>query len=452
MRQLPIQMVTLSMLVVLLAAVAPVAIVHSADSASSTEVRASVESFVKQLDAPVLVDRTRAERGLLDLGPEGLKYFPAPELTPSASVRESLKRIRVQLERRAARESANASLVRYSGRATVAEVLSEIARQTRNRVELSAAVRSLASTAVSVEWDNQPFWACLDEICNVLKTRPVFDPQLGVLVLRPREATDRKELGVQLAGPYRLAILAAEVRPIVGNGANRLLRISGKLSLEPRLRPLFLHFAAADLAATAGDLRLGPWNPAATYELPAGDAGREVPVQFDFLMPIATTPREVTLGGRISVQLAAATERIVFDQTSQTAGAARRRGGVTVRLREVKFEGPPDGKVQAEIKVNVAYDTGGPAFESHRTWMFHNAVYFEDQAGRRVDFTDYDTTLQSNGAVGVDYRWEQLTGPVTQYHFVYEAPTLIVDLPLEIKLEKLPIKLLAPQSSPPGKE
>jgi hypothetical protein len=445
-------MVTQSMLAVLIAAVVPIGVVHSADLASPTEVRTSVESLIKQLDAPALVDRTKAERGLLDLGPEGLKYFPAPELTSSASVRESLKRIRVQLERRAARESANASLVRFSGRASVGEVLSEINRQTRNRVELGAAIRSLGDTAVSVEWDNQPFWACLDEICDVLKTRAVFDPQLGVLVLRPREATDRKELAVQHAGPYRLAILSAEVRPIVGNSANQLLRISGKLSLEPRLRPLFLHFAAADLVATVGDLRLEPWNPAATYELPAGDAGREVPVQFDFLMPSDTTPQEVTLGGRISVQLAAATERIVFDQTSQTAGAARRRGGVTVRLREVKFEGPPDGKVQAEIKVNVAYDTGGPAFESHRTWMFHNAVYFENQAGKRFDFTDYDTTLQSNGAVGVDYRWEQLAGPVTQYHFVYEAPTLIVDLPLEIKLDKLPIKLLAAKSSPPGKE
>ncbi len=452
MRQLPIRMVTQSMLAVLIAAVVPIGVVHSADLASPTEVRTSVESLIKQLDAPALVDRTKAERGLLDLGPEGLKYFPAPELTSSASVRESLKRIRVQLERRAARESANASLVRFSGRASVGEVLSEINRQTRNRVELGAAIRLLGDTAVSVEWDNQPFWACLDEICGVLKTRAVFDPQLGVLILRPREATDRQELAVQQAGPYRLAILSAEVRPIVGNGTNQLLRISGKLSLEPRLRPLFLHFAAADLVAMVGDSRLEPWNPAATYELPAGDAGREVPVQFDFLMPIATTPQEVTLRGRISVQLAAATERIVFDQTSQTAGAARRRGGVTVRLREVKFEGPPDGKVQAEIKVNVAYDTGGPAFESHRTWMFHNAVYFENQAGKRFDFTDYDTTLQSNGAVGVDYRWEQLAGPVTQYHFVYEAPTLIVDLPLEIKLDKLPIKFLAAKSSPPGKE
>jgi hypothetical protein len=279
-RQLPIRMVTLSMLAVLIAAVVPIAIVHSADSASPTEVRTSVEALIKQLDTPALVDRTKAERGLLDLGPEGLKYYPAPELIPSASVRESLKRIRVQLERRAARESANASLVRYSGRASVGEVLAEITRQTRNRVELGAAIRPLGDTTVSVEWGNQPFWACLDEICDVLKTRAVFDPQLGVLVLRPREATDRKELAVQQAGPYRLAILSAEVRPIVGNSRNQLLRISGKLSLEPRLRPLFLHFAAADLVATVGDLRLEPWNPAATYELPAGDAGREVSVRL----------------------------------------------------------------------------------------------------------------------------------------------------------------------------
>ena len=27
----------------------------------------------------------------------------------------------------------------------------------------------------------------------------------------------------------------------------------------------------------------------------------------------------------------------------------------------------------------LLYGTSGPAFESHRTWMFHNAVYLETE-------------------------------------------------------------------------
>lgn len=417
-------------------------------TAAPTGLRASVETLVQQLDARTLADRTQAERGLLDLGPEVLKYFPAPELTPSVAVREALKRIRVQLERRAARESAQASLVRFTGSSTVAGLLSVLEAQTRNRVELNEQAQAKSRQTLRVESENRPFWECLDEVCDQLKLRYDFDDQRGALRLRPRLPADPPELVVQRSGPFRLAIDSAEIRPILGNSSDRLIRISGHVRLEPRLRPLFLHFAAADVAAVASRRRLEPWNKAATYELPVNDAGRKVPVQFDYILPAGDDPRSVSLLGRLSVQLAAATERIVFDQTAQSPGTARRRGGVTARLRGVSFEPASDGKLNAEIKVAVNYDAGGPAFESHRTWMFHNAVYFENDAGTRFDFKDYDTTLQANGAVGVNYRWDQLPGPATQYHFVYEAPTLILDLPMDVRLDSVPVEAIATPPSP----
>lgn len=405
------------------------------------ELRNTVESLVKQLDAQALAERAHAERELLRRGPEILTYLPPPELASSVSVREAMKRIRVQLERQAARESAQASIVRFSGETMVSELLNTITAQTRNRVELSPNAATLGTKAISVSCDNCSFWDCLDDVCNRLKLHADFNPQSGGLELRPRRPTDPEELAVLRNGPFRLVIHSADHRHIVGNSSARLLRITGRLALEPRLRPLFLHFAAADLSANgAQDRKFEPWNPAATYELPVGDAGREVPVQFDYLVPEADRSMTVNLRGRLFMQLAAATERIVFDQTAQAAGTARRRGGVTVRLREVKFEPLEQKQVRAEIKVTVGYDSGGPAFESHRTWMFHNSVYFEDESGKRNDFTDYDTSLQANGAVGVDYRWDRLAGPMTRYHFVYEAPLLILDLPLDVKLDSIPIK------------
>ena len=432
---------------------------------SPTVLRTTIDGLLRELEAPMLADRTRAERKLLDLGPDVLPLLPAPELTPNVSVREAVRSVRVQLERRAARESALASRITLSGETTVAELLSQITKQTRNRIELSEKAHVTDKTSLVVAFDNQPFWECLDTVCERLQLRAEFNAQRTSLMLIPRTPTDPVELAVQRSGPFRLAIHSAEIRPVVGATDRRLLRIAGRIAVEPRLRPLFLHFATADIKGSVTEGKpLAPWNPVARYEHPVSDAGREVPVQFDYLLPQSSdsndtaVPTKINLSGRIALQLAAGTERIVFDKTSQTPGASRRRGGVTVRLREVKFEplaaavaappspipsdssNKPPAAVRAEIGVAVSYDTGGPAFESHRTWMFHNAVYLETEAGRRIDFTEYDTNQQADGAVAVGYRWDKLPAPATQYKFVYEAPTLILDVPLEVKLEGIKIK------------
>lgn len=403
-------------------------------------IRSSVELLLLQLDAATLSERTRAERSLLDLGPDVMPYLPPPESTLSTSVREAVKRIRIQLERRAARESVRASLVQFAGESTIQQLLQELQSQTRNRIALGDDARELASQSLHVSFENQPFWECVDQIGDRLKLEPVFDAGRSLLTLQPRSPRQQATLMVQHTGPVRIALQSVEVRPIAGDPTNRLVRILSRLSLEPRLRPLFLHFAARDvLAINAEGRKLDAWNAAATYELPVSDAGRDVLLQLDFLLPDVDETRAITLKGQIAVQLAAGTERIVFDQTAQSPGTVRRRGGVSVQLREVKFDHQEERVTNATIGVTVSYDTGGPAFESHRSWMFHNAVYMETESGRRTAFTNYDTSLQSNGLIGVDYRWERLPEPATQYHFVYEAPTLIVDLPVELKLEKIAI-------------
>lgn len=431
--------VALSVLILTVLAAVP-GNMAAADEQPAGGIRATIESLLRQLDASQLAERTRAERSLLDLGPDVLAYLPPSELAPSVSVREAVKRIRVQLERRAARESALASHVQIVGDVTIAKLLKEIALQTRNRIELFDSAQELASRSIHVEFAELPFWEAIDRICRQVDLEPVFDPQRATLCLRPKSRATSAAIAIQQTGPFRIAVVAAEVKPIAGDPDHSLIRVSARVTLEPRLRPLFLHFAAKEVhAIDSTGPRLKPWNYEANYELPVGDAGREIPVQLDFLLPKDSDAMSIAVTGRLSVQLAAGTERIVFDQTSQTPGTVRRRGGVTVRLRDVKFEPEPGGTLNSEIGVAVSYDIGGPAFESHRTWMFHNAVYLETESHRRVDFTEYDTAQQADGAIAVDYRWEHLAAPPTKYHFVYEAPTLILDLPVELKLETIPV-------------
>lgn len=401
--------------------------------------RPQIQELIRTLDASTLSERTRAERQLLDLGPEILSKLPVIETVESVSVRESLKRIRLQLERRAARDSSGPSRVSLDGEYSLRDIIAEVEKQTGNRLVVVDDDGSLLKQTLNVTWDRSTFWDCLDELCLRVQLQWRFPPESPALELSRPASSMPQSIAVQRSGPFRLVIESVEIRPVVGESRQKLIRLNGRLAMEPRLRPLFLAVAVADLKASADDDQVLPaWNPTAKYELPVQDGGHEVQMSWDFSSTDVESIRILKLVGRVRCQIAAATERIVFDQTSLEAGTIRRRGGVSVRIREVEFMPREPNKMEGSIGVAVSYETGGPAFESHRTWIFHNAVYLETQSGKRVAYTDFDTAQQSDGAVAVDYRWAQIDAPFSQYTFVYEAPTLIIDVPLDINLDRIP--------------
>ena len=96
----------------------------------------TVDELIRLLDAPTLSERSQAERRILDLGPAALPMLPSPELIESVSARESVRRIRSQLERRAARESSRASVVTLTGDFPIDQLLQEIQKQTGNQISL----------------------------------------------------------------------------------------------------------------------------------------------------------------------------------------------------------------------------------------------------------------------------------------------------------------------------
>ena len=403
--------------------------------------RDRIDELIRDLDARTLTERSRAERQILELGPIILKKLPAPEFIESPSVRESIRRIRKQLELRAAKESSRPSYVSLKGELSFREILFEIRKQTGNEVSFAGKDSVLSETKLIVDWDAATFWDSLDEICERGKLDWQFVTGSNSLQISTTLGAPMKGRSVQRTGPFRLAIDNIEVRSVAGEQQQRLLRVNGRLAIEPRLRALFLSVAASDLQARDDhDRLLAAWNPDAKYELPVREDAHEVAIVWDFRLPDAGRLKEFAIRGRIHCQIAAAVERIVFDQTSQTRGTIRRRGGVSVRLREVAFTARDDDGLDAEIGVAVTYDNGGPAFESHRTWVFHNAVYLETKSGVRSSFTEFETTQQSDGAVAVDYRWRNIAAPASHYVFVYEAPTLIIDAPVEISIDKIQIE------------
>jgi len=215
---------------------------------------------------------------------------------------------------------------------------------------------------------------------------------------------------------------------------------------EPRMRPLFLQFAANDISAQlATGFALKAFSPDASYELPLGEGGLSR-IQVEYLLPDTVPVSALKLKGKLQCMTAAGNETIRFTdladiQDGRAANIARRRGGVTLTLNRVRTSRPSPRKTDVRIQVTVAYDAGGPAFESHQAWMLHNEVFLEDPAGGRMRLNGgIDTKGQGDGGLAIEYHFANLPDPFPNDAFVYVVPTLIIDVPIEFEIQSALVK------------
>ena len=415
-----------------------------------------VAELVADLDADSREVRVSAQQELLRLGPAVLPHLPAPELLPNSAVRETVRRIRLAIEEQHARESVAPSRVTLEGQMPLAVALRRVTEQTGNEIDASALPPERLEMLVPTGFRETPFW----EVVEALSRRSAFqwdvDGQAeGIQVTSPDDERTPEPLAVDNSGVYRVAVTSAGLRPVAGRPGERILRLEVRFTAEPRLRPLFFAFAGRDLQASAGDGRLPPFSPDASKEIPFGESGKDLRVTWDFRVPGDAGIQTAALTAKAAVLTAAGSEAIAFDDLARSAGAARRRGGVTVTLEEVAFRDQRDNPRKetqsrtARVQVAVSYDAGGPAFESHRTWIYHNQAWLEDSGGQRIAYDGFTTEMARDGAVAVEYEFDQLQSQPDDYKFVYVAPTLLINVPLEIRLTGIPVSPSASQRSLP---
>ncbi|MBS0262575.1 MAG: hypothetical protein JSS02_11540 [Planctomycetes bacterium] len=421
---------------------------------ASDESRESVETEVRRLigdlSAPTRTRRIDAEKRLLELGPQVLPYFPAPELLPSNSVREAVRRMRVELERRRANESIQPARVTVDGSHTVAEVLDEIGRQTGNLLDSSSLPAELLQRRYDVELREATFWQAVADLSKRFDLANETDTTFKRLKLLPMFTQRNPPLAaLSQAGVFRLEVATARQMPRIRSVTLRqtdpqrdLLRFQLRVRPEPRLRALFLQFAANEVdALTAEGTRLQPLSADANYDLPFAEGPTPATFQLDYLLPAGQDLRRpMQMRGKMRCTTAAGHELFRFPRVTEGAVTeqgvvARRRGGVTVSLVRTAVV-----ERSLRVRISVVYDQGGPAFESHRTWFLNNDVYLEDAAGQRLPPRGgSDTLQQGDGTVGIEFTFTDLPDPLPAYTFVYSAPTLIIDVPFEFQIESVPV-------------
>jgi hypothetical protein len=364
------------------------------------------------------------------------------------SVRETVRRIRIDLERVAARESVLPSHVTLSGRLPLAKALVELSRQTGNPIAGDALPPELLHKPFDFNFAEVSFWQALDDLTKRLELHYEYDASARGLKVAPNERGAEARPAVGYSGAFRVEVLRAErlrTAPDQKPGEpNDLLRVSVVVWPEPRLRALFLQIAAADIKARAGGVDLKPFSPEANYELAVGEGVGASRFLMDFVISGAVRAPTIDLEGKLRCTTAAGNEPIRFGNVAAERGPeaniARRRGGVTVVLNRVRLL-PSEGKNEMRVRITVSYDTGGPAFETHRTWILHNEVFLEDRSGKRVRLSGgSETERQGDGTIAIEYRFVNLPDPLPDYAFVYVAPTLIIDVPIEFEIQSVAVE------------
>lgn len=420
------------------------AFVQKPEITKKAQMKQQIAQLIKKLDSNQRVVRQQAEIELVSLGKPVLSLLPPPELVSSHSVRDTLQRVREQIEKRIAKDSIKASTVNLKGRHSLNMIFIKITEQTGNQLDTTNLSKALLKAKMDVNFVKRPFWKAIDDLTRKRHLTYQINSSNGYLEFNPvrqNQPNPSVELThVYYSGPFRIEIEKMLRRPLVGNTSRELLRTTFLIQVEPRLRPLFLSYSSSELEAKGNKThKLLPFNPYAKYELPLGEGGKNLKFSMQWIMNRNQLPKTIEIQGRLKMELAAETLPITFDHLSRSKGALRRRGNISVELIDAKSM-KHDSKQNLNVRIALSYDYSGPAFESHRTWIYHNRAFLQNPQGKKYWLNgSSQTTLESTGKISVLYQFTDLPQAETSYQFTYLAPTLITSAPIDFHFEAIPL-------------
>lgn len=415
----------------------------------------AVRKWIARLDADRKADRRLAEEELLRLGPAALRWLPEPGVLGSRSAAESVRKVRAILERQKAETAVEATRLTIGGTRTVAELLPRLSQDTGNLVVADALPKNMLAGLVELP-ERPTFWEAVEALGRQQRVTWRFEgtpARMSLLPVDPKTAlpdSPTEFLAATSSKAYRIALRSARPRQVIGEGQQQLMRLEIDVTSEPRLRPLFLKCASADFQVSGrrgsqdAEARAEPWaafSPDSQLELTFSQGRRQLSFPVDFRLPEGGGWKSLSLSGKLRLETAAAEEPIDFPAGDDSRGVSRRRGGVRVKIEQ--WTADADNRTLI-VRATVMYDSGGIAFESHRSWMLYNVAGLLPPRAIAEDEllkpTHSESDLQPDGAIAVIYRFENLPRPANEYRFRYVAPTLILDVPVEFEFRDVKLR------------
>jgi hypothetical protein len=437
--------VCLALIAVMFAASHTLIAVADDKPAAADDSGRQVGRLVHQLNDDAASVRDAAERQLLELGGASaatvdhfLSLLPPDSDQLPLAVRERLTKIRAQVEDRAAKLAVGPTSVTLTGNQLPAfEIFSAIEKQTGNRIldhrqQAGDEDRSKLQK-LDVTFQNELFWSAVDQVLDQANLGVYTYAGDDALAIVEREPGDGPRYGGAVySGPFRLEILEVSAQDNLRKADRKLLKLQMEVAWEPRLRPIAVTEAAADVIAAddAGHpMKVTQPDAELDAEISVGTQATEL------VLPLALPSRDVakiaSLKGKLRALVPGRQVKFQFDDLSHAAGKTQRTGGVQVTIDAVR----KNNEIW-EIHMRLRLDEDNHALESHRGWAFQNLSYMVDKDGKRIENAGLETTLQSKNEVGVAYFFDEPKG-LDGLTWVYETPTAIVELPIDYEFKDI---------------
>lgn len=403
-----------------------IAVADDVSSAASARVEIDprdVSKLIEQLGSSARREREAAEQKLLSFGVELLPLLPSATPEDVPAIGAAVERIRNSLEHEAARKAAEPSLVSLQGKLELGSLAEELERQTGNPLTVDD-----ANATISVEWKDRAWWDAIDDLARQDGIRLEQRERALRLVRHDPDAPGAGSASVN-SGPIRVEILGISRKLSQIQADQEIVQVRWRLRTEPRLRPLYLIVADKDTSVVVGRTELRPLSPDAKRELPMDRfAGSEL--DSTFVMPAGETLSEAMFSISATLKVAALPLPLEFNDLARRAPLVERRGGVTAVLRTIERD--KSGTVR--LSLAVTYDRSGPEFESHRLWIHENAAWLKVASSGQT-FLPARADLSSTNRTGgtLSFEFENVPAAIDQLQFVYEAPSLVIDVPMNIK-------------------
>ncbi len=428
--------------VLVAAALAATAGPARAQSGADAALRDRVAQLIERLESPKAEARNAAEEALVKLGPKALSLVPEPAKGAEKDLAERLERIRAKLREAQDEQSTDASRVTIQQQGLrLSEALRILQTQTGNLITDLREQMGADATNPALDLDivDKPFFEALDLVCKQAGLTPSFatgDGSIGlipggeglpVMIPAPKPM-------IQYTGPFRaeLKLLAASQN---FQGGARTANAQFEVAWEPRLRPMILALKANE--ATIVDNDGEAVAPAVTDESSSVVLRPENPsaeINFNLEAPRREAQSLKTLKIKADVTIPAGLRTFRFPNLAEK-GVKQSQGDITITLDDCDVE-----DYVWKVDVTLKYAGGGEAFESYQQGLFNNRLWLQRADGSRFEQNGgFNQTGAGEGTLGFQYLFVDAPGKPADYQFVYETPSQVVKIPLEVEFTDVPL-------------
>lgn len=306
--------------------------------------------------------------------------------------------------------------------APIWEVLDAIAIQTGNkaidREREFGAMDAAAAPRVSCDFNKRAYWPAIDELLDAAGLDVDVQSGSDALAIVPRGRGDFARVGrAAYDGPFRVEAIDVQSHRNLRRPRDASLMLQLQVAWEPRLRPIAITQAAANLEATVDSIAsLAPQQPDAVFNAEVPQGTQAVDLVLPFELPPRTAPKIESLRGKLRALVPARLATLKFDDLAHAAGESQRADDVEVTIDSFR----KNNEIW-ELHMRLKLDERNHALKSHRGWAFDNRSYLVDAMGEVIENVGLETISEAEQEIGVAYFFDLPDG-LDGLTWFYETP------------------------------